>query len=121
MSYPRIVSSILILPTFLFVSGCWSTFSVRPDDLAPASDVKGNIKGVLTRGGEEISFDEAALIEGDSIRAEVDNQPYAIALDEVAMIKVRRFNTANTVVLSLVVVGMIVAIATYDWNWYKED
>ena len=112
MSYPRIVSSILILPTFLFVSGCWSTFSVRPDDLAPASDVKGNIKGVLTRKGEDISFDDPALIEGDSIRAEVDDQPYSIALEEVAVLKVRRFNTANTVILSLVVVGMIVAGST---------
>jgi len=112
MSCKRIVATLMLPPTLWLVSGCYSTLSVRTDDLTPESDIKGNIKGVLTRTGEDISFDESGFIEGDSVRAEVDDQPYSISLEEVAMLKVRRFNTANTVILSLVVVGMIVAGST---------
>jgi len=121
MSYQRAVSVLVMLPTLWLVSGCYSTLSLRPSELDPDGEVKGNINGVLTRRGEQISFDEPAVIERDSIRAEVDRQPYSVALEEVAMIKVRHFDTAKTVILSVVVIGTIVAFAIAASNMKFVD
>jgi hypothetical protein len=79
--------------------------------------VKDQLVGVTTLAGVEIKFDDNGYIQGDTVRATVRKVPFMMPADSVQRWWLRQANTAGTVglvVLTVGVVVLIVAAATYD-------
>lgn len=117
--FKRAVSVILILVLLPQFAGCTSVKAVDLTDVErPASE---KVYGVITVDGEWVHFDRPSTeVRNDTIYATVDESPYAIALDEVQQLRLRRFSIIRTVVAGMgvaaLIVGVGVVIAFASWE-----
>lgn len=107
MLYGKTISVMLLPATLYLLTGCSSTYFVPTDELKPEGEV---VRGVLTLKGEDVSFDERAVVESDTIAAQVDGKPYLVTLGQVEQVKVQRGDSGKTVALVVVVVATVAAV-----------
>jgi hypothetical protein len=102
----RAVSFVLAVAFLPHLTGCTSVQAV---DLTDVEHPRVEwIHGVITVTGERVDFDHNSdEVRNDTIYATVDGSPYAISLDQVQQLRLRRTDSALT---ALTVVGVIVGV-----------
>jgi hypothetical protein len=103
----RALSFVLAVALFPHFTGC---YTVQAVDLTEVEHPRTEwIHGVITVTGEHVDFDyNSDEVRNDTIYATVDGSPYAISLDQVQQLQLRRSNSALT---ALTVVGVVVGVA----------
>lgn len=112
--FKRAVSAVLILVLVPQLTGCTSVKSVNLTDVEPGS---AEVYGVITVDGQQVDFDEPTTdIRNDSIYATVDHRPYAIALDDVQQLRLKRSDTGEAIVILIVFVAVVGAAVVSSVN-----
>ncbi|MGD2152058.1 MAG: hypothetical protein PVG79_02245 [Gemmatimonadales bacterium] len=122
--FKRAISTVLILLLLPQFTGCMSVYAV---DLADVErPVAEEVYGVITDGGQRVDFDRASNdIRNDTIYATVGHSPYAIALDDVQQLRLRRRDARTTAivvvlaVVSVLAIGAVIEGAFADWEDWK--
>lgn len=112
----RAVSVVLLLALLPHLTSC----SVRKTARVPVDEVEPpvteEIAGVTTRTAREVEFDRArrsrprATIRNDTIYSTVDGQPFAIAMDDVSHVWLRRTDTVGSIAASFFLTAGILAV-----------
>lgn len=136
----RLVAFILLVVITPQLAGCssWRTVKVAPAQVEDPGEER--IIGVTTAEGREVEFDPVAVdnasraqLVNDTIRAAVDGSPYAIALEAVSHVWLRRQDKGGAVVRSILLgvgiaavlfLGLLVVVAAtkdscpfiYSWD-----
>jgi hypothetical protein len=101
----------LILVLVVNVGGCYVHQNLplpttyRPPSWEP-------IVGLTTIAGEEVSFDQPAEIDGNTVRGIVDGRSYEVALDEVLHLRIekRRVDKTKSVLVGVVLVVISIVV-----------
>ena len=115
----RTVSIVLIVSLLAYFTGCTSVKSVDLTDVRrPESEW---IFGVITVTGEQVDFDEPSNdIRGDTIYATVDENPYAIGMDQVQQLRLQRqealLSVLTAVGVLVVVAAVVLAVSLSGWE-----
>jgi hypothetical protein len=122
MQYRRVISAVLIPATLLLFTGCTKTVGLSPEQLQPEE----NVKVFWTADGQAVQPDRTT-VRGDTIYAEVGDDTFRFALNEVRGVAVKRPDHLKTAILIISVaalVGVVVAAAaTWEpmssgsWSW----
>jgi len=84
MKYRRLIAALLLPPTLFLVTGCTSNRAVPTADLKPPGTrnyaAGEEVWGVITESGDEVRFDAPVRPVADTLYANVEGQPYRIAL-----------------------------------------
>lgn len=110
--FRRAVSAVLIVVLLPQLTGCTSHYTTD-QPLAEVEDpTEEEIIGVTTIEGASVEFDREdvpiSLIEGDSLYAHVDGEPYVIALTDVSHLRLRRVDKAASVFATI---GAVLGVA----------
>lgn len=119
--FRRAISIVLILVLLPQFTGCMSVYAI---DLADVErPVAEGVYGVISEGGQRVDFDRPSTdIRNDTIYATVGHSPYAVALDDVQQLRLRRPDARKTAivlvlaVVSVVAIGAVIEGAFADWE-----
>ena len=127
MKYRQVIAALVLPPTLLLVTGCTSNRAVPTADLKPPGTRYykdgEEVRGVITESGDEVQFDAPVRPVADTLHANVEGQPYTIALADVDQIIVKRTDTGETIALTIGVLagiaaalGAVALIALASWD-----
>jgi hypothetical protein len=123
----KIVTGVCIFST-LFV-GCYSSVLVDPTGDEKDKIYKNNIEMVLTKNGTLYKFDSLARVDSNAIVGmamiqggkDIKAKQVSIPLSDIQRVQVSQFNTANTVVVVVLISGavavIVLAASTLRWDW----
>ena len=132
----RPAASVCLILVAFDVAGCVARSVSRhePEEIRPpgtAEPVEEVIVGVTMRDGREIQFDRRprATVVGDTIRAQVNAAPFAVAFSDVQRVWISRVDAVRSalgtvgIVVGVAAVAAVIAIATkescpfvYSWD-----
>ncbi len=105
--FKRAISIVLMLVLLPQFTGCVSVRAFNLTDVELGSE---QVYGVITVDGHRVDFDQPSTdVRNDTIYATVGQNPFAIALDEVQQLRLKRSDPTATLVFGLVLVAVAVA------------
>ena len=109
--------SLALVGLFLWVTGCTRYQEIEFPDVVAYDEVRVTTKDLNRRLLFEPSLDGDELRGYSSRDTAAGEEQWVIPVDGVARIEARQDDTAGTVVLAMLGLGLVVAVvATVDWD-----